>query len=130
MIPLTLFFIFLWREGKVKGSSIPKKLFSAFSIAIYSLHPSILSSLININRCEEFDFGSHLQNYLTENCGGTRYLSFNYFFVWPFLFLFAFIIPIFLLIFLIIKKNKIYEQAMLQKLGFLLTGYKTHKFYW
>lgn len=130
MVPLSAFFLFLWFRKRIKLFAIPKKFFLALAIAFYSFHPTILSNLVTLNICQQFDFGLYLQNYLKENCNSERYISFMHYFVIPLLLLVGVVLPTAVLCFLFVNKKKIYGKNTNQNFGFLIAGYKKTKYYW
>ena len=108
------------------------KVILAFCVAFYSFQPTILSILVQMSMCEFFNFGSYLKVYLVESCQSTLYLSFYYYLVLPMLFIFSIFLPGFLIIYIFAKKKRgqLFNKKVLQKIGFILIGFKKQNFYW
>ena len=101
-------------------------------VALYSFQPTILSILVQMSMCESFNFGSYLKVYLLESCDSTLYLSFYYDLVLPLLIIFSILLPGFLIIYISIKKyrGQLFDKEVMQKIGFIITGFKKQNFYW
>ena len=118
--------------SKIDKIMVKNKVMLAFCVALYSFQPTILSILVQMSMCEFFNFGSYLKVYLVESCQSTLYLSFYYYLVLPMLFIFSIFLPGFLIIYIFAKKKRgqLFNKKVLQKIGFILIGFKKQNFYW
>ena len=109
-----------------------EKVLVSLAISFYSLQSSILSALVELSVCQEFDFGSYLTVYLTENCNSERYLNFYHFMVFPMLLMFSTILPFLALAYIVIKhkKGQTQQKGVFRKIGFFIIGYNPKKYYW
>ena len=125
--------IFCKKKVSKNDKNIAKnKVILTLCVALYSFQPTILSILVQMSMCESFNFGSYLKVYLLESCDSTLYLSFYYDLVLPLLIIFSIFLPGFLAIYISIKKyrGQLFHKEVMQKIGFIITGYKKQNFYW
>ena len=120
------------KASKIDKNIVKDKLMLAFCVALYSFQPTILSILVQMSMCESFNFGSYLKVYLVESCESALYLSFYYYLVLPLLIIFTFFLPGFLIIYICLKRyrGQLFDKEAMQKIGFIITGFKKQNFYW
>lgn len=109
-----------------------KKIFVALCVSFYSLQPTIMSVLVELSICEDFNFGSFLKSNLVESCNSSRYLIFYYYFVLPLLIIFSAVFPLFVIVYIWTKNKKglLFNPNIYKKIGFLLIGYKKNTYFW
>lgn len=109
-----------------------KKIFVALCVSIYSIQPTIMSVLVELSICEDFNFGSFLKSFLVESCNSSQYLIFYYYFVLPLLIIFSAVLPLFVIVYIWTKNKKglLFDQAVYEKIGFLLIGFRKNTYYW
>ena len=120
------------KVSKDEKAMAKNKVILALCVALYSFQPTILSILVQMSMCESFNFGSFLKVHLVENCESTLYLSFYYYMVLPLLIIFTFLLPGFLIIYICLKRyrGQLFDKEAMQKIGFIITGFKKQNFYW
>ena len=125
--------IFCKKKVSKNDKNIAKnKVMLSFCGALFFSTNNPLSILVQMSMCESFNFGSYLKVYLLESCENPRYLSFYYDLVLPLLIIFSIFLPVFLVIYISIKKyrGQLFDKEVMQKMGFIITGYKKQNFYW
>lgn len=101
------------------------------SIATAFFLSPIITSLSDFVNCTSVDNTFYITVNLIEECSGnSRYLFWRNVLVIPAFILFAICLPLLAFSYMYINKNRLYNQKIIYKIGFLLNGYTTQTFYW
>lgn len=107
-----------------------ERFFITSILVIIFFMPTIINTCAQFLNCTEIDGDHYITNYLNESCTSNKYLTWNYALILPgFLFFFV-IFPGMILIYMIKNKNHLFSKNVLYKVGYMIKGYKSERFYW
>lgn len=118
----------IWSRRPIEFLS--RKLTISLTLSVFTLHSNIVNSLLELSDCELIYEETYLRSYLIENCESERYKNWFYYFVLPNFMIYGFFIPLFAFIFLLKNRSLVLDKDIIEKIGFLVNGYKTKKYYW
>lgn len=106
------------------------KVSASILIAIFTLQPSIIESLLNMISCKEVDRDEfYIIAFLKEKCSTERHLFWRNILFFPSFFVYVIALPA-IPLFYVFKNKKNLATKKIKRFGFLFNGYLSSKFYW
>ena len=117
--------------SKIKDPiALTKKLTLGCLISIFTFQSSVITALVTVFDCQDIQSKSYIREYLLESCNDDRYLTFYYFLALPVFLVFAIFLPLGLFLYMFYKRRNICSKEVMNRIGFLINGYKTSYYYW
>ena len=89
---------------------------------------NVLSEFLN---CTELYGNYYITNNLLEKCNdNSRYEYWKYSLIVPSFIVFGFVVPFSAFYYMLNKRDQLFDDKYIYKIGFLLHGYNSKKFYW
>jgi len=131
---ITVLFILYLRFLKLAKDQIWSRLLIAFSIIVCSLQSPIFSSFFEILLCDNFQSNdqsfSYIHTQLSERCYTSSYFIWVFYFIIPAFFFYGILLPSISYIYIFYHRENLYETDVLNRIGFLINGYKKEKYFW
>ena len=126
--------LYLWII-RLKLSQIWSRITIVFSIIVCSMQSQIFSSFFEILSCDGFQsddssYSYYIHSDSSEKCYTSSYYSWVISFIIPAFGFYGILLPLMAFIYIFINRKNLYETQVLNRVGFLLNGYKKDKFYW
>ena len=124
--------IVIWKiyQRIKKVPQVFDKIYATMLGIFIMLQPSVLNENIKILNCMRIDGHRFLRIKPDYSCESDIYKWTSIFYIWPAFILWAFIIPLIILSFLIRNRKKLYEIEVFKRFNFFYIGYKSRYYYW
>lgn len=131
LVFIMLIWLIIEKVKKKELKLINESFITITLITVFSLETSIINSLVEIINCTHIDRPRYFAtNYLDEECWVPKHEMWVFNLFAPGIFFYAVLMPLSLMAYIYYHLERICEEKYFKKVGFLLSGYKTDKFYW
>lgn len=112
-------------------SYVLERFLITFGMTLFFFLSPIINVLSDFFNCTELHGNSYVTNYLIEKCDGNPTYDFwKYRLIIPSFVVFGILTPFFTFYYMWRKKDHLFEDMYICKIGFLLNGYSSKNFYW
>ena len=109
---------------------LSRKLTLGCLISIFTFQSSVITSIVTLFDCQSIQSNLYIREYLLENCDSSRYMDFYHYLALPVFIVFAIGLPLGVFIYMFANRKEIYSKEVMNRIGFLINGYKTNYYYW
>ena len=123
-----LFFILTKKISKTEGF---QSLMIYCSISLFYFQSPIITAICEMLDCSQIGEAKYLSKFLTESCtNNPRYFKWLTFMIVPNFLFYAIILPLIFFFYMKYHKSHLFRKDVIYKIGFLLTGFSSEKYYW
>jgi len=128
---LMIFWILYKFYWKINFAILYEEMFISMTITFVFFQSTIIHALADLMSCTSIENEKYIQNYLLEQCtNNPRYNVWQNFMIIPSFCFYCIILSLVPFVYMCKYRNRLFEWNILSKIGFLLHGYSSKKFYW
>jgi len=128
---LAIFWILYKFYWKIKSVILYEGILISITITFFFFQSSIIHALADLMSCTTIDNEKYIANYLLEPCTkNPLYGNWQYYMIIPGFCFYCIFLSLVPFVYMCKHRSQLFEANYIRKIGFLLYGYSSAKFFW
>ena len=128
---LVIFWVMYKFYLKISFVIVYERIMISITITIFFFQSSIIHALADLMSCTTIEDEKYISNYLLEQCTkNPRYNNWQNYMIIPSFCFYCIFLSFVPFLYMHKHRNQLFEANYIRKIGFLLYGYSSSKFYW